>query len=163
MATEYGARLRAARKHAGLTQVQAQKATGIPQSTISTAEREGHGSADTPVYAKAYGVDAHWLATGEGQMAPQSKFLPGMGIENLEFSQPEDVVGAPKQATVSETISSLGEFLSTATEQTRAAVADLLSRYAQDPSGGKAIAQAIVLLINADRENKKDHDPSARQ
>jgi len=96
-------------------------------------------------------------------MAPQSKFLPGMGIENLEFSQPEDVVGAPKQATVSETISSLGEFLSTATEQTRAAVADLLSRYAQDPSGGKAIAQAIVLLINADRENKKDHDPSARQ
>ncbi len=48
--------------------MEASKATGIPQSTISTAEREGHGSADTPVYAKTYGVDAIWLATGEGEM-----------------------------------------------------------------------------------------------
>lgn len=70
MATEYGARLRTARKYAKLTQIQASKASGIPQSTISTAEREGYGSADTPVYAKTYGVDAHWLATGEGQMLP---------------------------------------------------------------------------------------------
>jgi phage repressor protein C with HTH and peptisase S24 domain len=71
MATEYGQRLRSARKHAGLTQVEATKATGIPQSTISTAERAGLGSADTPVYARAYGVDAHWLATGEGEMLPK--------------------------------------------------------------------------------------------
>lgn len=70
MATEYGLRLRSARKHAGMTQVQASKASGIPQSTISTAEREGHGSADTPVFAKMYGVDSHWLATGEGEMLP---------------------------------------------------------------------------------------------
>jgi phage repressor protein C with HTH and peptisase S24 domain len=42
--------------------------TGIPQSTISTAERMGSGSRETPVYAKACGVDAHWLATGEGTM-----------------------------------------------------------------------------------------------
>lgn len=68
MATEYGQRLRAARKHAGLTQEEAGKRTGIAQSTISTAERVGNGSADTPVYAKAYGVDSHWLATGEGEM-----------------------------------------------------------------------------------------------
>ena len=70
MATEYGLRLKSARKHAGMTQVQASKASGIPQSTISTAEREGHGSADTPVFAKMYGVDSHWLATGEGEMLP---------------------------------------------------------------------------------------------
>jgi SOS-response transcriptional repressor LexA len=70
MATEYGTRLKSARKHAGLTQVQASKASGIPQSTISTAEREGYGSADTPVFAKMYGVDSHWLATGEGEMLP---------------------------------------------------------------------------------------------
>lgn len=70
MSTEYGKRLRAARKHAKLTQQALSEATGIPQSTISTAERLGHGSADTPVYAKECGVDAHWLATGEGEMIP---------------------------------------------------------------------------------------------
>lgn len=63
-----------------MTQVEASKATGIPQSTISTAEREGHGSADTPVYAKAFGVDAHWLATGEGAM------LPVHGLLNSEVT-----------------------------------------------------------------------------
>lgn len=72
MATEYGQRLRAARKHAGLTQEEAGRRTGIAQSTISTAERVGNGSADTPVYAKAYGVDAHWLATGKGAMLAAS-------------------------------------------------------------------------------------------
>lgn len=70
MATEYGLRLRAARKHAQMTQVEASKASGIPQSTISTSERESHGSSETPVFAKLYGVDAHWLATGEGEMVP---------------------------------------------------------------------------------------------
>lgn len=68
MATEYGLRLRAARKHANLTQVKLSELTGIAQSTISTAEREGRGSSDTPVYAKVCGVDAHWLATGTGAM-----------------------------------------------------------------------------------------------
>lgn len=68
MTTEYGRRLRAARKHADLTQVQLAQRTGIPQSTISTAERLGNGSADTPIFAKACGVDAHWLATGKGTM-----------------------------------------------------------------------------------------------
>lgn len=77
MATEYGQRLRAARKHAGFTQEEAGKRTGIAQSTISTAERVGNGSADTPVYAKAYGVDAHWLATGEGTMLAAPPVPPG--------------------------------------------------------------------------------------
>jgi SOS-response transcriptional repressor LexA len=75
MATEYGSRLKKARNHAGMTQMQASAKTGIPQSTISTAEREGHGSGDTPVYAKTYGVDAHWLATGEGEMLPSHDLI----------------------------------------------------------------------------------------
>lgn len=58
-----------------MTQMQASKATGIPQSTISTAEREGFGSPDTPVYARAYGVDAHWLATGEGEMLADQNLI----------------------------------------------------------------------------------------
>lgn len=68
MSTEFGKRLRAARNHANLTQKGAAKLTGIAQSTISTAEREGESSTEVTTYALAYGVNAHWLATGQGSM-----------------------------------------------------------------------------------------------
>lgn len=68
MSTEYGDRLKAARQHAGLSQVELSKLTGIAQSTISTAERIGRGSTDTTLFAKVCRVDSHWLATGEGSM-----------------------------------------------------------------------------------------------
>jgi transcriptional regulator with XRE-family HTH domain len=68
MATEYGSRLKQARKHASLTQIELSKKTGVPQSTISTAEREGYVSGETPVYARACGVNGLWLGTGEGDM-----------------------------------------------------------------------------------------------
>jgi len=74
--TEFGERLWSARKHAGLTQKQVEKLTGIPQSTSSTAERAGDSSTDTAVYAKLYCVNAHWLATGEGDML-DSNVTPG--------------------------------------------------------------------------------------
>lgn len=73
MATEYGKRLRTVRLEANLTQNELSAITGIPQSTISTAEREGNGSAETPVYAKACGVNALWLANGEGEKHPSSR------------------------------------------------------------------------------------------
>lgn len=84
MATDYGKRLRAARKHAGLTQVELSKRTGIPQSTISTAERLGHGSSETSIYAKACGVDVHWLATGDGQMLDKNIPVTNTGVSNIE-------------------------------------------------------------------------------
>ena len=74
MATDYGKRLKEARASADMTQAQLSKLTGIPQSTISTAERMGHGSSDTAVYAKALGVDPTWLATGEGDIKTQSSW-----------------------------------------------------------------------------------------
>jgi transcriptional regulator with XRE-family HTH domain len=81
MATEYGKRLRLARKFAKLTQEGLRDRTGIPQSTISTAEREGYGSSDTPIYARVCGVDTMWLTTGEGAMIP--------------FAPPKDEVASP--------------------------------------------------------------------
>lgn len=75
MATEYGKRLRLARKESGFTQEAAALKTGIRQSTISTAEREGAGSAETPVYAEAYGVNALWLANGKGEKKPPMSHL----------------------------------------------------------------------------------------
>lgn len=76
MATEFGLRLREARKGAKLTQEDLSKRTGISQSTISTAERSGASSTDTATYAAACGVSALWLATGEGEKTPPFNYLP---------------------------------------------------------------------------------------
>jgi transcriptional regulator with XRE-family HTH domain len=66
--TAFGARLEAARKAAGLSMQALSDATGCPQSTLSTAERSGNGSSYTARIARACGVNAYWLETGEGEM-----------------------------------------------------------------------------------------------
>jgi len=92
MATEYGNRLRQARKHAGLNQTQLAKKTGLAQSTISSAERLGNGSTDNAVYAKACGVSAHWLETGDGEM------LATTGTAALTPPPPSVTASATNQA-----------------------------------------------------------------
>ena len=67
MTSLFGKRLRAAREQAGLTQEQLAQQAGMAQSTLASAEIKGAGSRKTPQLAAACGVDAHWLATGEGQ------------------------------------------------------------------------------------------------
>lgn len=102
MATEYGNRLRIARKKAGLTQIELSKVTGIAQSTISTAEREGYGSGETPVYAKVCGVSALWLATGEGPMEPVTATanitLPGFTVTATGSNQAPALIGRAGRA-----------------------------------------------------------------
>lgn len=57
----------AARKHANLTQKQAQAASGVGQSSISKIERgETIRSASMLSLARAYKADPHWLDTGDG-------------------------------------------------------------------------------------------------
>jgi SOS-response transcriptional repressor LexA len=68
MSTDFGKRLKAARAHAQLSQEQLAKRIGMAQSTLAAAESTGHGSRKTPQLAAACGVNAHWLATGEGGM-----------------------------------------------------------------------------------------------
>lgn len=64
-----GQRVRRARNHAGLTQAKLAKAVGLRQATISELEKgESRSSAYLVHIAKACGVSAHWLATGEGDM-----------------------------------------------------------------------------------------------
>ena len=74
MATPYGIRLRAAYKEAGTTQTALAAAVGSTQAAISEACRVSHGSTYTAQFAKVCGVDAFWLATGDGEMKlkPQS-------------------------------------------------------------------------------------------
>ena len=76
-----------ARKAAGLTQVEVSKHLNISQGTLAELEKKGHGSAHTPALAKMYGVDAHWLATGEGDMAG-GHFSPSLN-RTLSALRPE--------------------------------------------------------------------------
>lgn len=92
MATDYGKRLKAARKSAKLTQAGLKDKTGIAQSTISSAEIGGSGSSETPVLAAALGVNALWLATGEGpQHANESQAVSPPAVlpsPEVKISQP---------------------------------------------------------------------------
>lgn len=68
-AMRYGERLKAARKHAGLTQVQLAERAGVAQATVSELEHsQAQGSAFTVQFARACGVSPDWLATGAGVM-----------------------------------------------------------------------------------------------
>ena len=68
-ATTLAERMKLARAHARLTQVQLARKTGIKQPTISDLERgEQTKSAYTTQIAHACGVSPLWLATGRGDM-----------------------------------------------------------------------------------------------
>lgn len=70
MPTDFGRRIKQARKHAKLTQKQLAPLAGMSQSNLSELETVAHESGKTVQLAAAMGVDAHWLATGEGSMLP---------------------------------------------------------------------------------------------
>lgn len=137
--TEYGKRLRLARAYAKLTQNDLSKKTGIGQSTISTAEREGAGSKETPTYAQACGVDVFWLANGTGSMVPEPGALAAQPVKAGDL------------------IDSLAVLLAGADETKRDSVAALLASLARDPTdeqtrgaiklmlSGKAFAQHVKI------------------
>lgn len=77
--SEFGSRLRAARKHAGLTQKQLAPIVGMSQSNLSELEVSGHSSGMTTQLARACGVNAHWLATGDGEMLSVSDSVITLG------------------------------------------------------------------------------------
>nr|WP_317629792.1 LexA family transcriptional regulator [Pseudomonas entomophila] len=68
-AMEYKDRVKAARKHARLTQVELAKLVGIDQASISDLERgRSSRSSYNASIAKACGVSALWLENGKGEM-----------------------------------------------------------------------------------------------
>lgn len=69
MTTEFGARLKQARKHAALTQAQLAKRVGIGQSTLAELEKTGQGSSHAVAIAQACRVSPAWLSKGEGEMS----------------------------------------------------------------------------------------------
>ncbi|CAB3857194.1 hypothetical protein LMG3410_02090 [Achromobacter aegrifaciens] len=67
-AATFGARLKLARKASGLTQKQAAEKAGMSQGTLSDLENDGSTSSTyTARLAHVYGVNARWLADGDGE------------------------------------------------------------------------------------------------
>jgi hypothetical protein len=81
-------------------------------------------------------------STGAGEM------LSAGGRAEASNATPAEPAG------LGATLANLGELLSRTSPQTRAAVADLLGRYAQDPDSSQSLAQAIELLVKADQSKK---------
>lgn len=75
--SDFGDRVRKARKHAKLSQEQLAGDIGIKQGSLSELERVGNSSTFTVQIAQRCGVRADWLATGDGLMLSTS--LPQMG------------------------------------------------------------------------------------
>jgi transcriptional regulator with XRE-family HTH domain len=70
----FGGRLTLARKRLGLTQHALSKLTGIAQATIGSAETKGRGSLYCARLAKALGVNALWLESGQGEMLIENQW-----------------------------------------------------------------------------------------
>lgn len=142
MATDYGKRLKKARKDAGLTQAELCKKTGIAQSTISTAEREGQGSNDV-LYALATGVDPLWLSTGN---------------ESETAVKPSNVVTIERrQCTPTEVFDNLEAMLMQLDDSLRDGVAGALYGMAKDPSkpGNRAMLEAAFAPQTFAGENRR--------
>ncbi|MDW0357691.1 XRE family transcriptional regulator [Halomonas venusta] len=97
-----GDRVKRARKHAGLNQRDLAKAIGITQPSLSELERgESRSSAYLIQIASACGVNASWLATGEGEMLPQplQSLLKTTELSGFNASEPgrqSNVAPAPR-------------------------------------------------------------------
>lgn len=87
----YSTRIKAARKHAGLTQAELASRVGVTQASISDLERgKSASSSFTATLAKACRVSALWLETGEGQMVPDMRNPDG----SLNLDKPWDDLGS---------------------------------------------------------------------
>lgn len=93
MSTDFGKRLKTARKNAGFTQVQLAQAVGLGQSTLAGLEKEGFGSSHVATIAAACGVSPQWLQSGEGPMLPEAgESAPAIRADSLA---PTPAPGAP--------------------------------------------------------------------
>lgn len=89
--TPFGARLFEARKAAKLTQPKLAAMVGMSQGTLAEAEYTAQGSTFTPQLAKACGVSADWLATGQGpRLAMLSAVAPATIAEAIKAEAQQD-------------------------------------------------------------------------
>lgn len=70
--TEYGARVRAARTRAGLSQTDLGTLVGLTRSSVANVEagRQASSAEQAVTIANALGVGVQWLLTGDTKIAP---------------------------------------------------------------------------------------------
>ncbi|MBH3364807.1 LexA family transcriptional regulator [Pseudomonas sp. URMO17WK12:I11] len=92
----YSQRLKAARKHAKLTQAELSKAVGITQTSISDLET-GKSASSTfgASIARICGVSALWLETGEGSMTEQGQNPANARSNDLGSNETINIEGLP--------------------------------------------------------------------
>lgn len=88
VATDFGKRVAAARKHARRTQKQLAPLVGMSQSNLSELETVAHESGKTAQLAYHCGVNAYWLATGEGDMLTGAQQAPAARPPDLAEALP---------------------------------------------------------------------------
>jgi DNA-binding XRE family transcriptional regulator len=141
--TEFASRVIAAREHAGMTQHELGAAAGIKQSTIAEMEVSGQYSLKTPQIARACGVDAYWLATGEGPML-------GPQAEDNKKDRASGLAGA---------LEILVAALQAADKDELIAVEGWLSAMAADPATAKNKSDLILKLVTSrDKPDLPPHD-----
>jgi transcriptional regulator with XRE-family HTH domain len=93
MGNTLGQRIKKCRKECGLTQKQVQSRTGISQGNLSELENDEYPTSSfVPQLAQLFGVNALWLATGEGLKHPRQDEL-----SDLALSIARDVMQLPKE------------------------------------------------------------------
>lgn len=143
MATEYGKRLKKAMAHAKLNQKGLIAATGLKQSTVSSAMNRSVGSSDTPAYAAACGVSALWLATGDGEM-----LIPGGEHKSKPIALADATHSAKNVvATMAEITAALSAKFEEMDASTRKLAVALIGQLADDPQDHARIAAMIDLSI----------------
>lgn len=147
--TTLAERMKLARAHARLTQVQLARKTGIKQPTISDLERgEQTKSAYTTQIAHACGVSPLWLATGRGDMGATE------ADEEMALSDDETRL-----------LAILRSLPTTMQEQILANAVQVLTTYDQLPD---AVKNAFAdpgrsddkVIRFADKNGKRPHDES---
>jgi len=90
--TEFASRMRLAREHAQLTQVQVCEALGISQGTLSGLESAGEGTVFLVAFARLYGVSVDWLYAGEGKMLLQRALGVSVSSEAEALARKFDLI-----------------------------------------------------------------------
>lgn len=139
--TEFGARLKAARARAGLSQKELALKAGVSQSNLSELEKSGLGSAKVVALAEACGVSVRWLASGEGGM--------------FDSAGAQQSARQARMASVEELVLQLAAAFAPAHAGARKAAGSLIAAAIESPSDARDLATQAALLAPDDRKQRR--------
>jgi transcriptional regulator with XRE-family HTH domain len=157
MATEFGNRLKEARKHAKLTQKElAEKAGLSSQGTIAELESKGSGSAYTSQIAIACKVNPNWLATGSGEMLDRLVVAVNQDLAYAGIAAQIPIaragVKSPPPLSIQEAMAALASYLEQMDDDARRSAAGALRDLAAKPETHVLQAALVSAAFQSRRE-----------